>query len=166
MQGERSSVFKSFFLNPRILIGLVLTMFTLSMDYENPFELFFEPDVYRNLAIGSAVYVGLFGRKYTEGMEHLDWGETLMNVLETMVTIFLFWFGSLFLVANYQRGGESYSDLLRARYREARPNAQNENSGANTSRDIVKTLQNMDVKSGQRYRIIPNEDGSVTIEVE
>ena len=66
MEGMRGSVFKAVFLNPLVWIGLVLTGFTLHYEgYEGAFNVFFELETYRNLALGAAVYVALFDRRLT-----------------------------------------------------------------------------------------------------
>ena len=56
MEGMRGAVFKAVFLNPLVWIGLVLTGFTLHYEgYEGAFNVFFELETYRNLALGAAV---------------------------------------------------------------------------------------------------------------
>lgn len=156
MQGERGSVFKSFFLNPLVWIGLMLTAFTLgNKEEENAFDLFFEPDTYRNLAIGAALYVGLFDRHYTSGRNHLDWGETLFAVLKTMYVIILIWGGSLFLIINYHSGGEWYSQTLAAKYKK---------NGWGDSKTISSINDTEELQTGVSYKVTPNADGSITVE--
>lgn len=163
MQGERGSVFKSIFLSPLVWIGLVLMLFTISnAEPKEAFSIFFVPETYRNLAIGTAIYVGLFDRKYTEGMVRLDIVETLLTVVYDMVTIILVWALSLALVVNYQLGGETYSALLKARY-------QQESAGLRedeTAVDIKGKLGNIEVQEGKRYKITPQDDGSIVVEVQ
>jgi len=160
MQGERSSVFKSFFFNPLVWIGIALMLFTFYNEEGHWFEVFFKAETYRNLAIGSAVYVGLFGRKYTDGMRRLDIEQTLVAVIETMLTIFLVWLISLVLLVSYRTGGETYSELLRERYRYT-----GNPDDTEVSAERLKSLENIKLKDGQKYKITPNEDGGVTVEV-
>ena len=162
MQGERGSVFKSFFLNPLVWIGIVLMLFTINYEgNKRAFSIFFEAETYRNLAIGTAIYVGLFDKKYTEGMERLDIGETLLTVVVDMAIILLVWGVSLALVVNYQLGGESYSALLTKRYRDNGWTTENKSSV-----EVKDTLKKMDVEAGKCYKITPNADGSITVEVQ
>lgn len=162
MQGERGSVFKSFLLNPLVWIGLVLMLFTINNEgNKNAFAIFFQKETYRNLAIGIAVYVGLFDKKYTEGMERLDIGETLLTVVYDMVMVLVVWIVSLALVVSYQLGGENYSALLTARYRKNRWISEEK-----TPPHVGETLKEMDVTGGKRYKITQNADGSITVEVE
>ena len=116
MEGMRGSVFKAVFLNPLVWIGLVLTGFTLHYEgYEGAFNVFFELETYRNLALGAAVYVALFDRRYKPGGGRLDISETLAAVLEAMYVIVLTWGITLFAIVNYHLGGMSYSAGLRLR---------------------------------------------------
>lgn len=78
---------------------------------------FFELETYRNLALGAAVYVALFDRRYKPGGGRLDISETLAAVLEAMYVIVLTWGITLFAIVNYHLGGMSYSAGLRERYR-------------------------------------------------
>jgi len=162
MQGERSSVFKSIILNPLVLIGLVLTGFTLAYSEERAaFQVFYNIETYRNLIIGVTLYVLLFDRQYTAGMRRLDIGQTLLAILESMVIVLLVWAGSLFAVVTYHVGGENYRDVLRAKY--VKNGWINEDKVPN---NVEKALQGIDLKVGVKYRVTPNDDGSVTIEVE
>ena len=164
MLGERGSVFKSIFLNPLVWVSLILTFFTLEYNQDDVFGVFFVPETYRNVAIASAVYVGLFGRKYTDGMRKLDWNETLGGVVEAMLTILFVWFFTLFGIVHYQRGGEAYSELIRQRYR---------NDGGPTSamgvpqeNTMLDALSKVKVEPGQKYKVTPHDDGSFTVEME
>jgi len=168
MQGERGSVFKSIFLSPLVWIGLVLMLFTINnAEGKEAFSVFFEPETYRNLAIGTAIYVGLFDKKYTEGMVRLDIGETLLTVIYDMAVILLVWGVSLALVVNYQLGGESYKEILLQKYRKA---DWTENVKEDVMREsplnVDETLQQLEVESGKRYKITPNDDGSIVVEVQ
>lgn len=155
MLGERGSIIKAIFLNPKVIIGLVLTYLTLTYEEGHCFDVFYEPTTYRNLAIGSAIYICFFGLVYTEGMKKLDILETLKSIVVTMAIIFLVWFVSLSLVVNYQEGGNSYSALLRRRFQQ--------NKTTNT--DIVDALENADLESGKKYKVTPGENGNIVIEV-
>ena len=162
MQGERSSVFKSIILNPLVLIGLVLTGFTLAYSEERAaFQVFYNIETYRNLIIGVTLYVLLFDRQYTAGMRRLDIGQTLLAILESMVIVLLVWAGSLFAVVTYHVGGENYRDVLRAKY--VKNGWINEDKVPN---NVEKALQGIDLKAGVKYKITPNDDGSVTVEIE
>jgi len=163
MLGERSSVFKSIFLNPLVWVGLLMTFFTLEYNQDDIFGVFFVPETYRNIAIAAAVYVGLFGRKYTDGMRKLDWNQTLGGVIEAMLVLLFVWFFSLFAIVHYQRGGEAYSELLRQRYKSDNTNAPAAIPGDKT---VLDALEKVNVESGQKYKVTPHEDGSFTVEVE
>lgn len=164
MLGERGSVIKAIFLNPKVIIGLVLTFLTLANEEGHCFDVFYEPTTYRNLAIGSAIYICLFGLVYTEGMRKLDVGETLKSIVETMAIIFLVWFVSLSLVVNYQEGGNSYSALLRKRYQQNQ-NREKNSADIDIDIDIVDKLENAELESGKKYKVTPSEDGNIVIEV-
>jgi len=161
MLGERGSIIKAVFLNPKVIIGLVLTCLTLINEEGHVFDLFYEPKTYRNLAIGSAIYVSLFGLVYTEGMQKLDIIETLKNVIETMAFILLVWGGSLLFVVNYQQGGENYSSLLRRRLQQNKGT----DSDEGVSADIVEALEGIKLETGKSYEVTPDENGSFIIEV-
>lgn len=162
MQGERSSVFKSIILNPLVLIGLILTGFTLAYSEDRAaFQVFYSVETYRNLIIGTTLYVLLFDRKYTAGMQRLDIGQTLLTILESLVIILLVWAGSLFAVISYHIGGENYRDVLRAKYVK---NGWIKEEKA--PKDIDKMLQGVELKAGVKYKITPNEDGSIVVEIE
>lgn len=161
MQGERGSFFKSIFLNPLVWIGIVLMLFTIHYEgNKNAFSVFFEVETYRNLAIGTALYVGLFDKKYTKDMERLDISETLLTVVYDMATILLVWAMLLGLVVSYQLTGENYSTALAERYRKNGWVAEDNDA-------VVKdTLKKMDVEAGKRYKVTPQEDGSFIVEVQ
>lgn len=162
MQGERSSFFKSIILNPLVLIGLILTGFTLANSEDRAaFQVFYNAETYRNLIIGATLFVLLFDRKYTAGMRQLDIGQTLLTILEATLIILLVWAGSLFAVISYHIGGESYREVLRARY--VKNGWINEEK---MPKNVEKALQGMDLKVGVKYRVTPNADGSITIVVE
>lgn len=162
MQGERGSVFKSFFLNPLVWIGIVLMLFTIHYEGSKvAFSVFFKVETYRNLAIGTALYVGLFDKKYTKGMERLDISETLLTVVYDMVMVLLVWIVSLALVVNYQLGGENYSAALTERYRKNGWMTEDK-----TPANVNEVLKKMDVEAGKRYKVTPHADGSFTVEVE
>jgi len=162
MQGERGSVFKSIFLNPMVWIGVLLTVFTLqNEDEKNVFQLFLNPTVYRNLALGCAVYVGLFDRHYTHKMKHLDIPETLMAVLQAMLTILLVWVATLGFIVSYHTGGESYSEALKDRYRQAGYISKEEAKPEN----IQRVLKELNFDMSKSYKITPQSDGTVWIEV-
>lgn len=161
MQGERGSVFKSFFLNPLVWISAVLTGFTMYYEGEHgAFLLFYKAETYRNLAIGAAIYVGLFDRRYTAGRCRLDLAETLFAVLETMGYILLFWMLFLFLAVNYRLGGAWYSQTLTTRYER-----HGIKSGEKIPDSVKNVLPSVQPESGKRYKVTPNADGSFTIEV-
>ena len=164
MQGERSSVFKSIILNPLVLIGLILTGFTLANAEDRAaFQVFYNTETYRNLIIGTTLYVLLFDRKYTAGMRRLDIGQTLLTILESLIIIVLVWAGSLFAVVSYHIGGENYRDVLRARYVKS---GWIKEERANVPENVDRLLQGMDLKAGVKYRITPNDDGSITVQIE
>lgn len=168
MQGMRGSVFKSVLLNPLVWIGLVLTGFTLHYEgYNHAFQIFFEWETYRNLAIGAAVYVFLFNRQYKRGRARIDVAETLATVLETMYIILLVWGISLFAVVNYHLGGLSYSAGLRERYKSAGW-IQNDNAAedAEAVREMTSDIvEGVEFEKGKTYRVIPQPDGTMIIEV-
>lgn len=162
MRGTSGSVFKAVILNPLVWIAWVLTYFTIHYEGEkNALAIFLNPYMYRNLAIGAAIYVALFDRHYTAGRAKLDIPETLLAVITTMYTILLVWGITLSLIVNYHLGGEWYSAELRERYStktasddEERPLPRN-----------FDTIKNMNLNSGQKLKIIPNADGTFTVEV-
>jgi hypothetical protein len=170
MEGMRGSVFKAVFLNPLVWIGLVLTGFTLHYEgYEGAFNVFFELETYRNLALGAAVYVALFDRRYKPGGGRLDISETLAAVLEAMYVIVLTWGITLFAIVNYHLGGMSYSAGLRERYR-ANGWIKNDNAAEDAAavREMTSGVLEdggVELEKGKCYRIMPQEDGSMVIEV-
>lgn len=170
MEGMRGSVFKAVFLNPLVWIGLVLTGFTLHYEgYEGAFNVFFELETYRNLALGAAVYVALFDRRYKPGGGRLDISETLAAVLEAMYVIVLTWGITLFAIVNYHLGGMSYSAGLRERYR-ANGWIKNDNAAEDAAavREMTSGVLEdggIELEKGKRYKIMPQEDGSMVIEV-
>lgn len=164
MLGERGSIFQAVFLNPLVWIGLLLTFFTMEYNKEDVFGIFFVPETYRNLAIGSAIYVGLFGRKYTEGMNKLDWNQTLGGVIEAMLLVLGVWFFSLFAIIHYQRGGEAYSDLIRKRYQ--REGVSVQNTAPKNDVAVEEAMEKVNLQAGKKYKVTPHEDGSFTVEVE
>lgn len=168
MQGMRGSVFKSVLLNPLVWIGLILTGFTLHYEgYGNAYSVFFELETYRNLAIGAAIYVILFNRQCKKGGRRIDVSETLAAVLETMYIILLVWGLSLFAVVNYHLGGLSYSEGLRERYKSAGW-IKNDNAAedAEAVREMTEDIvEGVEFEKGKTYRVIPQPDGSMIIEV-
>lgn len=168
MQGMRGSVFRSVVLNPLVWIGLVLTGFTLHYEgYGNAYSVFFQLETYRNLGIGAAIYVILFNRQYKKGGAKLDVAETLATVLMTMYIILLVWGISLFAIVNYHTGGMAYSEGLRERYRSAGW-IKNDNAAedAEAVREMTSDIvEGVELEKGKTYRVIPQPDGSMIIEV-
>lgn len=104
---------------PLIWIGLTLTLFTIH--YENKDEalsIFFDKTTYRNLAIGSIIYVAIFDKRYTEGHTKLDLKETFSAIIETIATILIVWLISTSLYVGYHQGGEMYSIALQKKLTE------------------------------------------------
>ena len=137
--------------------------------YEGTFNVFFELETYRNLALGAAVYVALFDRRYKPGGGRLDISETLAAVLEAMYVIVLTWGITLFAIVNYHLGGMSYSAGLRERYR-ANGWIKNDNAAEDAAavREMTSGVLEdggVELEKGKRYRIMPQEDGSMVIEV-
>ena len=164
MQGERSSIFKNFLLNPLMWIAMVLTSLTISnMGKDHAFDVFLMPITYRNLFIGALIYVALFARRYTKGMCRLAFVDMLKAILETMGTILIFWVVFLLLFVNYHKGGEMYSEALRERYQR---NGMRTERQVTIPQNIKETFDNMPLESGKKYKVTPHEDGSITIEVE
>ena len=103
--------------NPLMWIGLILTYMTLHYEgLKSAYEIFFNPNTYRNLFIGSGIYVAIFDRRYTKNHTKLDYMETLSAVIEKMAIILFIWMFTLSLYVGYHQGGEVYSDMLRAKY--------------------------------------------------
>ncbi len=168
VQGMRGSVFKSVLLNPLVWFGLILTGFTLHYEgYSDAFKVFFELETYRNLAIGAAIYVALFNRQYKKGGGKLDIAETLAAVVVAMYVILLVWGLSLFAVVNYHLGGLAYSDGLRQRYKDAGWIKNNDAAeDAEAIREFTSDIvDGVEFEKGKTYRVIPQEDGSMVIEV-
>ena len=168
VQGMRGSVFKSVLLNPLVWIGLILTGFTLHYEgYSDAFKVFFQLETYRNLAIGAAIYVALFNRQYKKGGGKLDIAETLAAVVVTMYIILLVWGISLFAVVNYHLGGLAYSDGLRQRYKDAGwIQSDDAAEDAEALREFTSdVVDGVEFEKGKTYRVIPQSDGSMIIEV-
>lgn len=157
MLGERAHFIRSFFLNPRVIIGFVLVFLTLQNEDKNWINLFCEATTYRNLALGSAVYVVLFGLKYTDGMKRVDFVQTLREVVKTMVVIAAVWFGTLFLINAYRQAGESYSELLRHRFQK---------SGwiKEDASDSSKTFREIKLELNEKYQITSDVEGHMVVE--
>ncbi|MBQ8750678.1 MAG: hypothetical protein IJZ30_03475 [Alphaproteobacteria bacterium] len=103
--------------NPLIWIGLTLTYMTIHNEGLNSaFDVFYNPITYRNLFIGSAIYVVLFDRHYTKNYKKLDYLETFVAIIEKMAIILFIWLFTLSIYTSYHNGGEAYSNILRARY--------------------------------------------------
>lgn len=168
MQGMRGSFFKSIIINPLVWFGVILTCFTLHYEgFDNAYQIFFQFETYRNLAIGAAIYVALFNRQYKRGGDKLDVKETLLTVLETMYVILFVWGISLFAVVNYHLGGLSYSAGLRERYEAAGwiKNDQAKEDIQAVQEMTGKVLEGMDLEQGKMYKVTPQADGSFIIEV-
>lgn len=162
MQGERNSLVQGVLLNPLVWIGLVLTGMTLAnRDIDNAYEVFMNVETYRNLALGTAVYVGLFDRHYTKNMERLDIMETLFAVVQSMFIILITWSVSLALITGYLINGEGYKKKLTQRYQERMDVEETKENKPL----LPKSLNNVELKSGQRYKVTPQDDGSIIIEV-
>lgn len=169
MMGMRGSFFKSVIINPLVWAGCVLTGFTLHYEgYDKAFEIFFKPETYRNLAIGAVAYVALFDRRYKKGGEKLDFSETLAAVIEAMSIILLVWVVLLMWFIGYHESGLRYSNKLRERYRE---NGWMTNDNAAKAATAAKNEASefldgeIELQKGQRYKLIPQEDGSIVVEV-
>lgn len=168
MQGMRGSFFKSIIINPLVWFGIILTCFTLHYEgFDNAYQIFFQFETYRNLAIGAAIYVALFNRQYKRGGDKLDVKETLLTVLETMYVILFVWGISLFAVVNYHLGGLSFSANLRERYEAAGwiKDDQAKDEAEAVQEISGKVLEGMDLEQGKMYKVTPQADGSFIIEV-
>lgn len=106
--------FKKILLNPLVWIGVVLAIFTIQYEgLYGAYGIFYNPITYRNLAIGSCIYVLIFRRQYTRKLRKLDIGETLICCLETMSIILFVWMFVLGLYVEFHTGGELYSEMVR-----------------------------------------------------
>ena len=111
------------FTNPLVWIGVILCCFTLHYEGEkHPYEIFFDPITYRNLFIGSGIYVAIFDIKHKAHSDKIDYKETLMTIIEKMAIILFVWLFSLALYVEYHASGEAYSEILRSRYARALSN--------------------------------------------
>ena len=110
-------VLKNIIGNPLFWIGIILTIFTLNYETEgNIYNIFFSLNTYRNLFIGSFIYVAIFNVKYTKHHKKIDFLETFYTCIHTMAIILFVWLLSLSMYVGYHQAGEEYSDTLRARY--------------------------------------------------
>ena len=108
---------KKLLTSPHIWIGLTLSFLTLHYEGQSDaLMVFFNPITYRNLLIGSAIYVAIFDKRYTEHREKFDPKETCIACLETLSAILLVWSISLSLYVSYHESGEIYSETLRTKY--------------------------------------------------
>ena len=110
-------ILKKIIANPLFWIGISLTFFTLHYeDRENIYSIFFTPTTYRNLFIGSGIYVSIFNIKYTKNHEKIDYLETISACIETMAIILFIWLFTLSLYIGYHEAGEMYGKILAAKY--------------------------------------------------
>ena len=104
---------KKILLSPLIWIGITLTIFTIHYEkMDEALSIFLNPITYRNLTIGSIIYVAIFNKRYTTGHTKLDLKETFNALIKTMTTILLVWIISTSLYVGYHQGGEMYSIAL------------------------------------------------------
>ncbi len=104
---------------PLIWIGLTLTIFTIHYEgLNNALSIFLTPTTYKNLCIGSIIYVAIFDKRYTKGHTKLDLKETFNAILETIATILVVWLISTSLYVGYHQGGEMYSIALQKKLTE------------------------------------------------
>ena len=168
--GMRGSFFKSVVLNPLVWLGLGLTGFTLHYEgYQHAFEVFLWPKTYGYVALASIIYVALFDRQYKRGGRRIDISETIGTVLEGMLVILMVWGLSLFFCVHYHLGGMSYSAELRERYKKA---GWIKNDNAAEDYEAVKELTSgvledgsVEMEAGKKYKVTPQPDGSMVIEV-
>lgn len=169
MIGNKSSILKNIFLNPLVWAGFLLTILTLNYE-KDVFAIFFLPKTYELLAIGAAAYTALFGIHYTENSEHIDWAETLMEVIYTMGIIFMSWLVSLTLIMSYRQNGENLKMRMERKLSERTAAHTNNisNSTAPSAKDaeqIERLIRGMNLDSGQSYVITPQADGSIAVEI-
>jgi hypothetical protein len=172
MLGDRVSVFRGVFLNPLVWAGGILTALTLNYE-KDVFAIFFLPKTYGLLVMGAGIYVALFGIHYTEEREHIDWPETLLEVIFTAGIILVSWFVSLSLIMGYRTSGENLRDRLAQRLQEraeAKEAQRRDNvSGYDNDDDgdvhINGVINNMGLQSGKSYVVKPQADGTIVIEV-
>ena len=113
---------KKILTNPLVWIGLSLSYFTLHYENsENIYDIFLSFNTYRNLLIGSCIYVAIFNIKYTKNHKHIDILETLYTCIETMFIILFIWLFCLSLYTGFHQTGNMYSRALRAKYSHAQP---------------------------------------------
>ena len=106
--------------NPLVWIGLVLCYMTIHYEGKHrAFDVFYNLETYRNLAIGATIYACIFRRQYTYHQCRLDIKQTLLACLETMMIILFVWWFSLGCYVSFHVGGENYSDTLREKYARA-----------------------------------------------
>lgn len=161
MQSERSSLFQMTVLNPLVWIGFILAGMTIANEgIDKAFDIFLYPDTYRNIALGAAVYVGLFDRHYTKDMERLDIGETLLAVIKAIAAILVTWVIALILISNYVAGGRNYRKVLTKRHQDRTQSTQEVKEKA-----VYDVLDKIEMKEGAGYRVTPQDDGSVIVEV-
>lgn len=179
MLGDKISVFRGVFLNPLVWMGLVLTGMTLSHE-QDVFGIFFIPKTYGLLAMGAAIYVALFGIHYTEGREHVNWSETMAQVLYTMGVILVSWVFSLSIIMSYRTSGESLRARMVQKLSErAEQSAANGGYSAGNYNDdsygsegysnepinVEEIISKYNLDRTKSYIITPNPDGSIAVEM-
>jgi hypothetical protein len=117
------SFFRRCFTNPLVWVGFALTALTLSHNgLEQALDIFFEPETYRNLAIGAAIYTLIFSPQYKNGGEKIALFATLQVVVENMIVIFVAWNISLLLVLNYHWSGLRLTQRMEDLYKSDQEN--------------------------------------------
>lgn len=172
MLGDKVSVFRGVFLNPLVWAGCILTLFTLNYE-KDVFEVFFLPKTYGLLVMAAGIYVALFGIHYTEEREHIDWGETLAQVIYTAGIVLISWFVTLSLIQSYRAGGESLRDRMiqklqeKAEMRAAERgyNSAHYNTDGADEVNVENVIQNFGLQGGKSYVVTPQADGSISIQV-
>ena len=89
--------------------------------------------------------------------------------MEAMYVIVLTWGITLFAIVNYHLGGMSYSAGLRERYRAngwiINDTAAEDAAAVREMTSGVLEVVGVELEKGIRYMIMPQEDGSMVIEV-
>lgn len=159
MLGERGSFTSNVILNPLVWIGILIAVLHLhSKTGAEIWNVFRAPETYLNLLIVSLIYTALFDRHYTKNRAKLAITENIFAIITNAYIIFFSWLVVVFAITQYHESGLRMSNTLRERLAE-------EKSAPAHTRAPAAQVNNLNIESGKRYKLTPNNDGSFILEV-
>ncbi len=154
------TLIRTIFSYPQVWIGIILAVVTLNHDTSPAaYDVFFKSGTYQSLAILMGIYTLIFDKQYKAYRNGVDIPATLFNLIVNMYMVLLVWGCGVFVGVSYLQAGETYGEAIRKKYKQGQYEQQAERL------DNTAEQKNLQLLEGQKYRIVPQADGSFVVEV-